>query len=408
MLIKCSECQHDVSDKAVFCPNCGIPILRVSKILKSTQKPKRKRLPNGFGQISEIKGQGLKKPFRAMKTTGFDEKGKPICKLLKPKAYFKSYNEAYAALLNASTLISEEKERITVSELYERWSNVYFQKISLEAQNTFRTSWEFCSSTKDILVDELKVKHIIYCMENGTRESRGKTISVSNTMQIRIKMLFNCMLDYAVQCEYTDRNCSRELIQLKNVATPEKLHENKHRSLTDEELTLIWKNKDKEFSRILLIQCYTGVRPKELCYIEIKNVDLKNRLIVCGMKTKAGTNRTVPIHPLIYPMICDFYKDANLKGRETLLSFGKNLKPEYHQYKYRMQKYENEVGLDPTITLHNLRKTFITLAKRYEVDEYAIKRIVGHAINDVTESVYTERKIDWLFKEIEKIKGPAF
>ena len=46
----------------------------------------------------------------------------------------------------------------------------------------------------------------------------------------------------------------------------------------------------------------------------------------------------------------------------------------------------------------------MTLAKRYAVNEYAIKRIVGHVIDDLTERVYTERPMEWLSDEIEKIK----
>ena len=42
--------------------------------------------------------------------------------------------------------------------------------------------------------------------------------------------------------------------------------------------------------------------------------------------------------------------------------------------------------------------------KKYEVDEYAIKHMVGHSITDITEKVYTKREIDWFRKEIEKNK----
>ena len=52
---------------------------------------------------------------------------------------------------------------------------------------------------------------------------------------------------------------------------------------------------------------------------------------------------------------------------------------------------------------HDPRKTFVTFAKKYKVDEYAIKRIVGHKIQDITESVYTERGVDWLLEEVNKI-----
>lgn len=43
------------------------------------------------------------------------------------------------------------------------------------------------------------------------------------------------------------------------------------------------------------------------------------------------------------------------------------------------------------------------MAKKYNVDEYAIKYLVGHSINDLTEKVYTDREIRWLKNEINKI-----
>lgn len=52
---------------------------------------------------------------------------------------------------------------------------------------------------------------------------------------------------------------------------------------------------------------------------------------------------------------------------------------------------------------HDPRVQFITQAKKFGVDEYAIKYIVGHQISDITERVYTKRDAEWLKNEIEKI-----
>ena len=46
---------------------------------------------------------------------------------------------------------------------------------------------------------------------------------------------------------------------------------------------------------------------------------------------------------------------------------------------------------------------FYHAGKKYGVDEYAIKYIVGHQISDITEQVYTKRELSWLQSEIEKI-----
>ena len=48
--------------------------------------------------------------------------------------------------------------------------------------------------------------------------------------------------------------------------------------------------------------------------------------------------------------------------------------------------------------------TLLPWQKKYKVDEYAIKYIVGHRINDLTEDVYTEREDSWLLEEVQKIK----
>ena len=52
---------------------------------------------------------------------------------------------------------------------------------------------------------------------------------------------------------------------------------------------------------------------------------------------------------------------------------------------------------------HETRHTFITKAKECNVDEYILKLIVGHAIADITEKVYTHRTIEQLKEEMQKI-----
>ena len=43
------------------------------------------------------------------------------------------------------------------------------------------------------------------------------------------------------------------------------------------------------------------------------------------------------------------------------------------------------------------------MAKKANVNEYAIKKIVGHEISDITERIYTDRDPDWIKHEMLKI-----
>ena len=126
MLIKCPECELQVSDKAVSCPHCGFPLQPNIKPRKPRNKNnKRRRLPNGFGQISEIKNRNLRNPFRAMISVGKDSNGRPICKPLKPESYFPTYNDAYAALVEYNKNPYDLEPSITMKELYEKWVAEY-------------------------------------------------------------------------------------------------------------------------------------------------------------------------------------------------------------------------------------------------------------------------------------------
>jgi len=83
MLIICPECKETISDKAVACPRCGYPMIQK----ENNKKRKRMRLPNGFGRITKISNKRLRNPYRVTVTVGTDMNGRPIGKLLKPKAY---------------------------------------------------------------------------------------------------------------------------------------------------------------------------------------------------------------------------------------------------------------------------------------------------------------------------------
>ena len=148
MLTQCPECQLQISDKAITCPHCGYPLKpEVVRTRPYTKSNKRKRLPNGFGQISKISNKNLRNPYRAMVTIGKDpDTGKPISRLLQPNAYFATYNDAYAALLEynrkpGSQPIKNEENSITVAELFEEWSKWYYPVLSKSAIENHTTAW---------------------------------------------------------------------------------------------------------------------------------------------------------------------------------------------------------------------------------------------------------------------------
>ena len=410
MLTQCPECELPVSDKATACPHCGYPLKPSEKQKKPRKSNKRRRLPNGFGQISEIKNRNLRNPFRAMVTVGKTPDGKPICKPLKPESYFATYNDAYAALVEYNKNPYDLEPSITMQELYDKWLPEYEKTVKSTKSAT--SAWAYCSGVYKMRVMDIRARHVKGCMEEGVAVIRGKAQHPTATMKNQIKSVFNMLLDYALEYELVDRNYSRTFNLTEETVKEIQSVKKEHIAFTDEEMDLLWANaSSKQGVDILLIQCYSGWRPQELGLLELKDVDLENWTFQGGMKTDAGENRVVPIHSRIQDLVLRKYQEAEALGSPYLLNWAdpnnrnrKNLKLTYARYQKAFERIRDELKLDPNHRPHDGRTHFVTTAKRYGVDEYAIKYMVGHKISDITEKVYTRREFAWLREEIEKIK----
>lgn len=409
MLISCPECELQISDKAFSCPHCGYPLKNV--LTKKAPNKKHMRLPNGFGQISEIKGRNLRNPFRVMVTVGKNENGKPICKLLKPQAFFKTYNDAYAALIEYNKNPYDLESDLTVLQLYERWTEQYYKTLKSESgKRTTQAAWAYCSSVYNMRAADLRARHIKGCIEEGKTIIKGVETYPSADGKARIKSLFNKMLDYAVEYEIVEKNYARTFNLSSEIVKERENNKQGHIPYSEEEMNILWQNIDKvKYVDLIIVQCYSGWRPQEIGLIKIKDVDVDNWTYVGGMKTEAGKDRLVPIHSKIQKIILKNYNYAKRIGSEYLFNCIETDSPNemrltYDKYHNRFIKIRDTLHLNPKHKAHDGRMHFITQAKKYNVDEYAIKYIVGHAIADVTEKVYTVREINWLKEEIEKIK----
>ena len=413
MLITCPECELQASDKAMNCPHCGFPL----KSDKDKRKPrnknnKRKRLPNGFGQISEIKNQNLRNRFRAMVSVGKSANGRPIVKPLKPESYFSTYNEAYEALVAYNKNPYDLEPAITVRELYEKWTEQYFPTLKSESSTrTISSAWAYCSSIYDMRACDVRARHIKGCMDEGIAIIRGEERHPTAGTKSRIKSMFNLLFDYALEYEIVDKNYARTFNVSNDVLKEGEENRRGHIPFTDDELQILWQHVDtNQYVDVILIQCYSGWRPQELGLIRLENVDLVNRTFIGGMKTAAGADQIVPIHSKIMKLVEQKYKEAQELGSQYLINCTDTITHRnsimftYDKYQKRFTKIRDELHLNPQHRAHDGRNHFITSAKKYNVDEYAIKYIVGHAITDITEKVYTKRELDWLKEEIEKIK----
>ena len=325
---------------------------------------------------------------------------------------FTAKYDAYAALVEYNKNPYDLDDDLTVEQLYEKWTDEYFKTLTNPSSiRTIKSAWNYCSAIYNMRAKDLRPRHIKGCMEDGTYVVDGVEKKASSSTKTKIKSLFNLMLDYANENDLVEKNYARTFKLSDDIIKDVEEEKKDHIDFTDEEMQKLWNNLyDVDYVDVLLIQCYSGWRPQELGLLKMENVDLENWFITGGMKTDAGKDRVVPVHPKIRSLIKHRYQEALSLGSEYLINctdtktHRSSLKLTYDKYRHRVEKIVNKLELNPEHRAHDGRIQFATMAKDAKVNEYALKRIIGHKIDDLTEKTYTKRKREWLMEEILKIK----
>ncbi|MCD8398290.1 MAG: tyrosine-type recombinase/integrase [Lachnospiraceae bacterium] len=308
-----------------------------------------------------------------------------------------------------------QKEDITLSELYQKWTEAYFPTLNgKSSERTITSAWKYCKPLHNMRAKDIRARHIKGIIDDAyiiktSGANAGQKVMASPSTKGRIKSLFNLMLDFAVEYEIIDKNYARTFDLSTDIIKEKEAATRCHISFSEKEMEILWTNVDEvRFVDWILIQCYMGWRPQELALLKLEDVDLEKQCITGGMKTDAGRNRTVPIHHRIKNLVEKNYRVALELGSDRLLNdpdaVKGGMKITYDKYANRFDKVIHTLNLMEDHRAHDPRKTFITMAKKAGVDEYTIKRLVGHRIVDVTENVYTERDLEWLRSELEKIQ----
>ena len=340
------------------------------------------RLPNGYGQITKIKGKRLRSPYRVRIVTARDPVNhKPIH--YTTIGYYRTLSEAQNALAQYHNKPFSLSKPMLLREVYEEWRSrtLAEQEIAERSFKQYESVYKHIS-LKDMYIGEIKPSNI-----------RDNLLDPNLPVYAprMLLMLYNFIFRYAVQEGYVDIDTAQQ-VKLPKVSKMRAQEAKKPKSaFTLEEMLKIKEKVGKnKTADALYYSIFSGWRPNEMCLLTSDSVNLPMKFVSGGSKTDAGRNRAVPVHPEIVGILKRYVKNKDL--------FGYN----YRNYHRDFASLMKELGI-VAHTPHDARRTFITLAKSAGMDEYALKKIVGHSISDLTESVYTDRPFSWLIGEVNKI-----
>lgn len=292
--------------------------------------------------------------------------------------YFRLRSEAMTALMIATAKTPEppQSPSATLSEIYQMWSIKHFSEISPGAIRSYKSAWQVLESIQNRPIRYITVSDI---------ESAVQSAHASPTAQNNSKTLLNQLYATAMRYELVNKDISA-LINI-NVPVPPKV---KRKIFTFAEVTEMFE-RQMPIDQAILVGIYSGMRPCELVTLSKNEIDIEGHCFcISGSKTESGYNRTIPIHPAILSII------TKLLGtqQKTLFrtNYGNTLN--YTNYLYALKK----LGHTP----HDTRHSFATYAKKSKLDRLAIKRIMGHRVDDVTEAVYTHIDLPFLLSEMQR------
>ncbi len=343
------------------------------------------KLPNGYGSVYRLTGN-RRRPWTARVTVLHLNNQWKYHYL----GYYESRNDALTALaIYNENPYDLDAGRISFAEVYDRWSDEHFRRISRSNALGYQSAYSCCKPLYDLRFIDIRRLHLQHIID---------TCGKNYPTLCRIKLLFTALYKYALQNDI----CGKDYARFVDLSQYVDRNPNKrtHRPFEKAEIDKLWAWKEtNEYIGVFLILLYTGFRIGELLSLKKENVNVKERYFdVIAAKTHAGIRR-VPMAEKIVPLVELWMEHSKneflictMEGRPFI-------------YRNFTDSYWTPLmaELNMKHTCHDTRHTCISLLARAGVDEKIIRRIVGHKGIGVTEIVYTHFDLETLLTAINKI-----
>lgn len=274
-------------------------------------------------------------------------------------------------------------------EIYQRGHGLSTPKVQIkdfidehlqQGQNSLSLQWlyikklilmkflDFATREGIEYLDEVSLKHLERYKTMRLQENKP------NTVQNHLKAI-GTMLNHALRLEYIDKNPASRLSVIKGI------ERNKKRFLRKEEIgAILDATRGTYLENFVLTAIYTGLRRRELIYLDFSDVDFSKKLLYVKNKgefqTKSRKERVLPLHRELWSYfeskkagICFPYRGRRIHEDTASRNFKS------------MAEQAGLVG----VKLHTLRHTFISHCLMSGVSMWEVSKWAGHSSSYVTE-----------------------
>lgn len=346
---------------------------------------------NGTGTVVKLSGS-RRRPY-AVRVPARDARGRVAHQTI---SYHAKAQEALAALDEYNRLKAAggapaaDKLSLTLADVFEGWKAREYRKLNPASIASHNAAWNkrvsrfAARKMRELTLDELQA--LLDEDEDG-----GLSQSTINNDALLIKALYS----YAMERDIVGKDYSQYLdIPSVDAKRP-------RGTLTDLQLAQLSELAAAGFpwADTVLMLCYTGFRVSEFLGLTRFSYHPEDGgYLQGGLKTDAGRNRIVPIHPKIRPYLMPWLE----KGGNTIFCDSAGQPVETRKYREHFHQVAQRIGA-PDATPHWCRHTFATRLHAAKADPLAVKWLLGHSTQSNITAHYTHATIGALREAVGRL-----
>lgn len=380
----CKYCHTKLPQGAIYCHRCG-----KRQCARVTRRHARR--PQSQGSITKLSGH--KNQYWARLPADYST-GVAVRKSLGCYPTYKAAAEAInMAIGNTKSL--QTASPTTLADIYQHFTlSQYYNALSSSAQRSHRTAWKHLSCIANISITSINMDTLQQPIDALHCAGRKRATLA------KVRNLCSLLCREAIGLGILNTNYGHYIQLPKEDSASAKPFD-----LTA--LQSIWAVADTgdTVAMSTLLMIYTGMRPNELLSIEISthlHTSDTYQYVQIGSKTRAGSNRIIPIPAILKPII------SALIGNRTagpLISAPKG--GHYRVDTWRSRCFHplmdrlSLVGYTP----YSCRHTYANLQKRRHISPEIMRLIMGHEDYATTVERYHTTTDDDIIRICSAVNG---
>jgi integrase len=141
---------------------------------------------------------------------------------------------------------------------------------------------------------------------------------------------------------------------------------------------------------------FTGLRRQEAAMLKWTDIDLNAKTFTIT-DTKNRHPHTLPLTDFLYELLCQLKKTSI----NIYVFSGTGVAGHIVEPRKQIAKVTKETGIE--FTVHDLRRTFITIAESIDISAYALKRLMNHHMSGDVTAGYIMTDVERLRKPMQQI-----